>query len=359
MSCKNKLSNLPTISNIDNQFKKLSPSSLEGLSPKQKAQRIAEGFGSMVGDIAKQVGNQIGNFTGQMTGKFSELGTLLGGLGTNLKAGIPEDLGKISPGVASALNTAKTAISKQYSNIKGLLSCEEDTSSEALRDTQEAAKLKSSVMSTSVNNTRSLSNKEIKSISEDENAKLQKTEEITKATVSEGISKTSNARSNKEIVTSQTQSLSALQVVSNNKDRFLTDIDQSILTVYETQKVTVKTDQANLTKPPPSLEQIDFLNANSNIDIAYNRIISDFNKLKTLYNQQQIDIPTSNSNLKLLINGFQNINNGIVYLKTSDKISYRRNLKYTQDQLITIINQMNANKEQIVVSYFKTNIVLV
>lgn len=361
MSCKGKLSNLPVISNIDQQFKKLTASNLEGLSPKQKAQQIANSFGGMAGDLKNQIGNQVENFTNDATGKLAELGGLISGLGTDLKAGIPEDLRGIKKGIADAIQSTKDQIAEQYNNIKDLLSCEESTTSDELTQTQEATKIKSSVMATSVSKTKTLSNKEIKNISEVSTVKEQKVNQITTNTITEGSVKASNSQSNKSMVNMQTQSLSALQTTSTPKaDKFKTDMGM------------LYTEYSSLIDEINSELKILFTNAKLFIDddkIVSGRVVSravtytlvdNFNVLDKLYTQSQISLDLAKFNLT--INNKQCYLAKFATLKLNNKMTsetYIKNVNKILDERLTLIRagESSVPKKDLIIKTIKGSLI--
>ena len=361
MSCKNKLSNLPIISNIDEQFKKLTPSSLEGLSPKQKAQKIAAGFGNMVGDITSQVGTQLKNFTGEATGKLSDLGGLIGGLGSDLKAGIPEDLKGISSSVASAIVSTKNLITGQYSSQKGLLDCEEETTSENLRDTQETTKIKTAVMSTSVNETKNLSNKEIKNISENEQVSQQKTQEITQSTIEQGAPKVAQAKSNKEVVSTQTVSLSSLQTSSSpQSDKFKTD-NQTLYNEYESIVKEINNELSIIfANPKPYVDDEKVANANKIRRILNSTLVPNTNNLEKLYNQNQIDLQTASFNMQ--VNNKQCLMAKYAVLRTNNKMqpqTYITNINTVLSERLTLLeaNDKQTKPLSLVINLIKGSII--
>jgi len=302
MSCKNKLSNLPILSNINEQFKKLAPSNLEGLSSKLKAQKIAEGFGDMAGDLTKQIGTQIGNFANDATGKLSNLGGLVSGLGADLKAGIPEDLKGIKTSIANSITSAKDQISKQYQNMKSAFDCEDGVTSESLSSTQETTKLKSAVMATSVSSTKDLSNKDIKNVTENNDYKNQKTQEVTNNTISKGQSIASDSQSNKGVVTTQTKSLSALQTVSSPQDdKFEKDTGK----LYKVSTSLLKDVQTGgsyliIESKGKAYTELDDIYTKSRILVrSYKLSEENVNILDKLYTQNELDLDNAKFNLEL------------------------------------------------------------
>jgi hypothetical protein len=343
MSCKNKLSNLPGLSNINEQFKKLTPSSLEGLSPKLKAKKIAEGFGDMAGDLTRQVGNQIGNFANDATGKLSNLGGLVSGLGTDLKAGIPEDLKGIKTSIANGIISAKNEISKQYQNMKSAFDCEDETTAEALQSTQETTAIKSSVMSTSVSSTKNLTNSEIKKVSENTEYKDKKTQEITSDTISKGTTKASDSQSNKQIVNTQTTSLSALQTVSAPQDeKFEKDTDN----LYNESTLLLKDIQAGLvflfTNAKPYIDD-DKITAGNIIKRTYSTLVENVNGLDKLYTQNELDLDNTKFNLD--VNNKQCMIVKFAVQKTNGTMSsetYIQNINKTLRERLTLIQEGEA-----------------
>jgi len=378
MSCKNKLSNLPILSNINEQFKKLAPSNLEGLSSKLKAQKIADGFGDMAGDLAKQVGNQISNFANDATGKLSNLGGLVSGLGTDLKAGIPEDLKGIKTSIANGIISAKNQISKQYENMKSAFDCEDGVTSNSLSSTQETTKLKSAVMATSVSQTKNLSNKDIKNVTENSDYKNQKTQEVTNSTISKGESIASDSQSNKEVVNTQNKALSGLQSVAViNEDNFSAQINKSSLAVYngikkgndewivKLDKVVALGDERIkkvFSVKTGTISVEDFKTCVKNIHIATDSTNLDFEDLRKAYNQNYINLDTANANLELLNGNLLKISHGINYtiqVDSKNKKDIIAVFKQDQEASNYEVKKMNSLDQPVVVNWFKAPIVAI
>ena len=340
MSCKNKLSNLPILSNINEQFKKLAPSNLEGLSPKLKAQKIADGFGDMAGDLAKQVGNQISNFANDATGKLSNLGGLVSGLSTDLKAGIPEDLKGIKTSIANGIISAKNQISKQYENMKSAFDCEDRVTSNSLSSTQETTKLKSAVMATSVSQTKNLSNKDIKNVTENSDYKNQKTQEVTNNTISKGESIASQSQSNNQVVSAQTTSLSALQTVSAPQDERFEDDTGDLYSESELLLGNIQTSLTTLFANAKPYVDDDKITAGNVIKRTYNTLVENVGILDKLYTQNELDLDNTKFNLK--INNKQCILTKFAVQKTNGTMSsetYVQNVNKTLQERLTLIQE--------------------
>ena len=205
MPCKTKLGNLPSLSDIDNAFKKLISTKSSG--------GILSGLKSIASSIEKNIENQVKNVVNEATGKLNEIKKLVGNLSSEMKAGITDDLSKIKPGVLGAINSVKDEIAKEYNSVKEFLKCEFDTTSSQSQDTQQTNKIQTSVNSISVDQAKSFSNKDIKNISEDPAIAKQTTTKMTNDTINQGaVIVAANPNNNQEIV-KQNNSLNTLQTL--------------------------------------------------------------------------------------------------------------------------------------------------
>ena len=304
MSCKDKLVNLPSLSDIDSQFKKLTPSNLDGMSDKLKNQSIAGGLTSIAGSLKNQIGTQVGNFVGGVTGALGEVGGLFNKLGTDMKAGIPSDLHGMKVGIANALTSAKNELQKQLNGINDLISCEDETTNTNHSDTQETSKIKSAVMATSISQTKSLTNKDIKEVSENPAAMDQKTQQITNNTISNGAPIIASAQSNTQITTTQNKSLSALQTTCVlDQQKFSVTFSQKIsLYVTLLDKLGDKLNQNNKKYSTGSYNDMDMLAANQHIrTIGKTIVIPNSTLVSDRYNLGQISFESASINFNIVI----------------------------------------------------------
>ena len=366
MSCKSKLVNLPSLSDIDKQFKKLIPSNLDGMSDKLKAKSISDGLASIAGDIKNQVSTQVGNFVGGVTGKLGEVGGLFSTLGSDMKAGITSDLNAIKPGIANALSSAKAELKKDLDGISSLLSCEDETTADSHTETQEASKIKSAVMATSVTETKSLSNKEIKSVSEVPAVKEQKTQQITNSTISNGAPIIASAQSNKQTTTTQNQSLSALQTTAViNEDKFEKDMEKyPWWESYHRSLNSIKDELVDLQKiyKSPSLDALDFDIGKKNVSNAYyNTIIRQFEILRDAYNLSHIDEASAAINLKLIVCSENITFRSVLFLEGGYVEKYRSDIKWWRSELLdpTLAEIKKNPKIVVIVDYCKYSVVAI